>query len=115
MRPITFRERLKQNPSNAEMTLTVALQERGLAHGMFRDVEICLEKTTPDLFWPTKGVAVYLDGEQVHSSERAQLRDDKITDMLTNRGIKVLRFRYRPPLSRKRLNEIIVQIEEAIC
>jgi very-short-patch-repair endonuclease len=81
---------------------------------MFRDVEICLEKTTPDWFWPTRGVALYLDGEQVHSSERAQLRDDKITDMLTNRGIKCLRFRYRPPLSKKRLNEIVAEIEEAL-
>ena len=110
---MSFRERLRQNPSNAEMTLIVALQNRGVK-GWFKDQEVILESTVPDFWFPTKGVAVYLDGEQVHSSEHAQNRDDRITRLLERKGIKVLRFRYRPPLSRKRLNEIIVQIEEAL-
>src|SRR3972149_7660330 len=100
---MTFRERMRVNPSAAEEKVAVALQDRGVK-GWFKDQEVILESTVPDFWFPTKGVAVYLDGEQVHSSEHAQNRDDRITWLLERKGIKVLRFRYRPPLSRKRLN-----------
>ena len=99
--------------SAAEVDVAIALQDRGVK-GWFKEEEIVLERTIPDFWFPTQGIAVYLDGEEVHSSERAFCRDNKITQLLMKRGVKVLRFRYRAPLSQKRLNEIVAEIQEAL-
>ena len=100
--------------SSAETKMFVALQERNLTKGMLTDFEIPLLTTVPDFFWVEERVACYLDGEQVHSSIKAEARDDRITEALKKRGVKVLRFRYRPPLSRKRLSEIVAEIQEVL-
>jgi very-short-patch-repair endonuclease len=102
---------MRVNCSAAEEKVAVGLQERGVK-GWFKDVEIILDSTVPDFSNLIKGVVVYLDGEEVHSSENAQLRDERIDDKLARKGIRVMRFRYRPPLSQKRLNEILLVIEE---
>jgi very-short-patch-repair endonuclease len=108
---MSFRDRMRVNVSRAEETLAVALQQCGLAKGLFMGYKISLISTTPDFFWPTKGVAVYLDGPPHVGRED---RDDRITEILEKRGIKVLRFPYRPPLSQRRLKEIVAAIEEAL-
>ena len=110
---MSFRDHMRVNCSRAEESLAVALQERGV-NGWFKDQELILSSTVPDFWFPTQGVAVYLDGEAVHSSGKAVERDDRISDVLTKRGLKVLRFRYRPPLSQKRLDEIVEVIQEAL-
>src|SRR3990170_352346 len=109
---MTFRERMRVQHSSAETKMFVALQERNLTKGMLTDIEIPLLTTVPDFFWVEKRVACYLDGEQVHSSIKAEARDDRITEALEKRGVKVLRFRYRPSLSRRRLKEILGEIQE---
>ena len=110
---MTFRERMRVNPSAAEEKVAVALQDRGVK-SWFKDSELVLTSTVPDFWFPTQGVAVYLDGEAVHSGAKAIERDDRISDVLTKRGLKVLRFRYRPPLSKRRLDEIVEAIGEAL-
>jgi len=107
---MSFHDRMRVTMSNAEGKVFVALQQRGVK-GFFTDMEICLQKTIPDFFWPSKGLAVYLDGPPHVGKED---RDDRIVEMLEKRGIRVLRFPYRPPLSNRRLNEIILAIEEAL-
>jgi very-short-patch-repair endonuclease len=99
--------------SSAEEQVAVALHQLGLK-GWFKNREIVLEATIPDFWFPAKKVAVYLDGEQVHSSSHALERDDRITAVLEKRGVRVLRFRYRPPLSKKCLAEIVESIMEAV-
>ena len=44
----------------------------------------------------------------------AEAKDDKITALLEKRGIRVLRFRYHAPLSKKLLDDIVTQIGEAL-
>jgi ParB/RepB/Spo0J family partition protein len=39
-------------------------------HAVFRDVEFCIQKTVPDLYFPEKKVAVYIDGNAVHRRKR---------------------------------------------
>jgi len=111
---MTFRERMKVRHSAAETKLFVALQERNLTKGMLTDFGIPLLTTVPDFFWVEERVACYLDGEQVHSGIKAEARDDRITEALKKRGVRVLRFSYRPPLSRKRLNEIVTEVQEVL-
>ena len=110
---MTFRERMRVQHSSAETKMFVALQERNLTKGMLTDFEIPLLTTVPDFFWVEERVACYLDGEQVHSSIKAEARDDRIRAP-EKRGVKVLRFRYTPPLSLKRLSEIVAEIQEAL-
>ena len=111
---MTFREKMRVQHSAAETQMFVALQERNLTKGMLTDFEIPLLTTVPDFFWVEEKVACYLDGEQVHSGIKAEARDDRITEALEKRGVRVLRFRYRPPISRKRLNEIVEEIQGAL-
>ena len=110
---MSWRNRLKVSPSKAEIDVLLGLEERGLTRGMFRDVEICLEITIPDFHWPDKGLPVYLDGP-VHERERQRLRDELIDDKLRRRGLRPLRIPYRPPLSERRLSEVLNQIKEAL-
>lgn len=104
---------MRVTPSKAEMDVLLGLEQRGLTNGMFRDVEICLEKTIPDFYWPDKRLPVYLDGP-VHEKERQRLKDELIDEKLRRMGLRPLRIPYKPPLSKRRLNEILDQIEEAL-
>jgi len=63
---------------------------------------------------PWAGICCKRAREEVHSGVKAETRDAKITGALEKRGIKVLRFRYRPPISQKRLKEILGEIQEAL-
>jgi len=109
---MTWRERTHPRVSKAETILFLALQQRGLTNGMTSDRGIVLEATYPDFYWPTKGLAIYLDGPS-HQRENQRLKDERIDENLRKKGIKVLRFSYKPPLTKQRLAEILDQIEEA--
>jgi len=110
---MSFRDRMHVKVSKAEVDLRIALQEHGLSQGMFTDLQIDIVSTKPDYYWPTQGVAVYLDGP-VHNSPTAEARDERITETLRKRGLKVLRFSYIPPISRKQIDWIVSQIKEAL-
>jgi len=108
---------MRVSPSRAEITLRSAMEKEGLFEGFFADMEICLWKTIPDAFNPTRGIAIYLDGPP-HLKEHARTRDEKITEALEKRGIRVLRFPFKPSgrlgISKKRLAEILQEIREAL-
>jgi len=110
---MTWRQRMHPRVSRAEAILFLALQQRGLTEGMISDRGIVLEATYPDFYWPTKGLVVYLDGPP-HQRENQRLKDERIDEHLRRRGIKVLRFSYKPPLTKQRLAEILDQIEKAL-
>ena len=73
---------------------------------------IVLKCTIPDFMWLNKRKIVYLDGEQVHSKDKQQERDEEICELLTAQGWEVLRIPYDPPLNGKSLQEIIASIRQ---
>ena len=76
--------------SNMEEKIRVALTSKGVAFE--NDRMFCLQQTTPDFYFPTQNLAVYLDGP-VH--EKRQDRDDLLRELLAKRyGVKVLSIPY---------------------
>lgn len=74
-----------------------------------------VEGTRIDYYWnPPYNYAVFLDGEPIHGKDRQSERDELITKALEKRGIRVDRFSYRPPLTKRRKIEIVDQIEETL-
>ena len=57
---------------------------------------------------------MYLDGVQVHSTDKAEARDEEIDNLLERQGWAVLRIRYDPPLQGGKLCEVVRQIREFI-
>jgi very-short-patch-repair endonuclease len=108
-----WKERMRQNPSRAEVDILLGLEERGLTVGMFRDEAIILETTTPDYYWPHKGLCVYLDGPP-HESEHQRLKDELIDQKLRRMGLRVLRIPYTVPLTKEQREKILDQIEEEL-
>lgn len=96
--------------SKAEIEVFKALSMAGLTSGMITQKPIILKSTIPDFCWTNKRKIVYLDGEQVHSNEKQQERDNEIDHLLTAQGWDVLRIPYNPPLTEKGLQEIISTI-----
>jgi very-short-patch-repair endonuclease len=97
--------------SKAEIEIFKALSTAGLTSGMVTQKTIVLKSTIPDFCWLSKRKIVYLDGVQVHSSDKQQQHDKEIFDILTAQGWEVLRIPYEPPLTEKGLQEIIEAIK----
>jgi len=98
--------------SKAELQVFQQLSTRGLTHGMVTQERLILKSTVPDFMWTEKHKLVYLDGIQVHGTDRAIERDTEIDSLLECKGWDVLRLPYDPPLSKKGLDGILVKIEE---
>jgi very-short-patch-repair endonuclease len=98
--------------SNAEIEVFKALSSEGLTGGMVTQKPIILKSTIPDFCWLNKKKIVYLDGNQVHTKDRAQTRDTEINKLLELQGWEVLRIPYDPPLTDKTLQEIMVTIRK---
>ena len=107
-----FRERMHPKVSNAELEVFKALSLEGLTGGMVTQEPIVLKATVPDFCWPLKRKVVFLDGRQVHSSAKAERRDNEIDCLLERQGWSVLRISYDPPLSGKALDAVLVSIRE---
>ncbi len=105
-----FRERLHPQVSNAEIDVFKALSAEGLTHGLITQRLITLKCTIPDFCWPEKRKVVYLDGAQVHGTDKAERRDAEIDELLEYQGWQVLRIRYEPPLTKASLQEVVRQI-----
>jgi len=73
---------------------------------------IMLRGTVPDFCWPDKKKVVYLDGVQVHTKTKVELRDEEIDTMLKTLGWQVLRVPYTPPLLLSEVDEIVQKIQE---
>jgi very-short-patch-repair endonuclease len=97
--------------SNAEMQVFKALSLAGLTSNMVTQQPIILKSAVPDFCWMNKRKIVYLDGVQVHSSDKQQERDSEIDDLLKAKGWDVLRIPYEPPLTDKGLQEIMATIK----
>jgi len=101
--------------SNAEIEVFKALSATGLTKNMVTQQRIILKSTVPDFTWLNKHKAIYLDGVQVHSSDKAQQRDEEIDNLMGLQGWDVLRISYDAPLSNTRLQEIMVAIKKFLC
>ena len=95
---MTWKERLRVSPSNAEIKLLKVCNKHNL--WPLTDEKICLMWTIPDQLYPQtpfrQRLPFYLDGIEVHSSETAELRDENINTRLTKLKTPPLRIRYMP-------------------
>jgi very-short-patch-repair endonuclease len=97
--------------SRAEIEIFKSLSIAGLTNGMVTQQPIILKSTIPDFCWMEKHKIVYLDGIPVHKKDRQLERDEEIDNLLTAQGWDVLRIPYQPPLTDKRLQEIMATIK----
>ncbi len=119
---MSFPECLNVTVSNAEYTIFQELQHRGLTTHLITQYGIELDPdkdhvygTRIDFYWThPHNYAVYIDGNEAHSSRRQLNRDNNITQALERRGIKVSRFLYRTPLRKTRLTQIVDRIEHVL-
>jgi hypothetical protein len=104
-----WRETPKQVPSRAEIKLILALERQEILKGGFGQLEICLWSTRPSVFYPTKGIVVYLEESKAGDRKR-----QKIIEELEKKGLKVLRFSYTDPISDQRLAEVVQKVKEEL-
>lgn len=109
--------------SNAEISLLIEIQKRGLNLNMNTQVPMRLsveedgvEGTFIDFYFSVGSglLAVFLDGSEIHSRNAQSKRDDLIDLALERRNIRVKRYEYDAPLTKKRRMEIADDIEEEI-
>ena len=112
---LNYKDRMHPKVSNAEIEVFKALSAQGLTGGMVTQQPIVLKSTIPDFCWLSKRKIVYLDGNQVHTKDKAQQRDAEIDELLELQGWDVLRIPYDPPLTEKSLREILVTIKKFLC
>lgn len=98
--------------SKAEIEVFKTLSTQGLTGGMVTQKPIILKSTIPDFCWVEKRKIVYLDGNPVHRKDRQLAKDEEIDDLLSIQGWDVLRIPYDPPLTDKKLKEILAKIKQ---
>ena len=108
---MSYKANMHPKVSQAELQLFRALSAEGLTTGMVTQKPIILKATVPDFCWPEKRKVVYLDGNQVHSSDKQQEKDEEIVELLELQGWDVLRIPYDPPMPEPCLREILAQIK----
>lgn len=111
--------------SRAEEAIFDELCRRGLGRNLHSQHPFKFEKdllgkegegvkgTWVDFFWSPPGYAAMIDGPG-HLKRKQEEKDKLIDEALRRRGIRVDRFGYRPPLSKRRLKEIVDSIEDRI-
>ena len=111
---LSFKSRMHPKVSKAEIEVFKALSAAGLTTGMVTQKTIVLKLTIPDFCWLNKRKAVYLDGMNVHSSDKQQKRDEEICGLLEAKGWEVLRIPYEPPLCGRELQKIVAAIRDFV-
>ena len=111
---MSYKDRMHPQVSKAEIEVFKALSVKGLTGGMVTQKPIILKSTVPDFCWLNKRKAVYLDGKQVHSSDKQKERDEEVIELMEAKGWKVMRIEYEAPLSKKDLIKTIEKIKEFI-
>ena len=109
---VSYKNHMYPQVSKAEIEVFKALSAAGLTENMVTQQRIILKSTVPDFTWLNKRKVVYLDGVQVHSSDKAQQHDEEIDNLMDLQGWDVLRISYNAPLSNTRLQEIMVSIKK---
>lgn len=89
---INFRERMRSDPSNAELSFRSRLYRENIP-GWITGEWLCVLQTKPDLLFPNEKIAVYIDGPP-HASLNVQKRDETINYYLERIHYKVLRIPY---------------------
>jgi very-short-patch-repair endonuclease len=112
---LSYKKNMHPTVSKGELQLFQELSLAGLTGGMVTQKPIILKATIPDFCWPEKRKVVYLDGAQVHQSDKAQQKDSEIDELLEMQGWDVLRIQYDPPLTDKALAAIMVKIKTFLC
>jgi len=103
------RARMQPQHSKMEDTQLLKLQEASL-RPVIRDRAFCIKSTTPDLFFPNKKLAIYLDGP-VH--EGKEERDEALREALAKQhGVTVVSIPYEA-YSGKSVEEVFSRIKEA--
>jgi very-short-patch-repair endonuclease len=98
--------------SKAELQVFAELSRCNLTSGMVTQKPIVLKLTVPDFCWQEKRKVVYLDGVQVHSTDKAERRDEEIDCLLEKQGWSVLRLPYDPPLVGEALQNVLAAIKD---
>jgi very-short-patch-repair endonuclease len=111
---LSYKRNMHPKVSKAEIEVFKALSAAGLTGGMVTQKPIVLKLTVPDFCWLNKRKAVYLDGLQVHLSDKQQERDKEICELLEAKGWEVLRIPYEPPLNEKELQKIVATIKDFV-
>ena len=111
---MSYRDRMHPKVSKAEIEVFKSLSTNGLTNGMVTQRTIVLKSTVPDFCWLNKRKAVYLDGKQAHSSDKQKERDEEMVELLEEKGWRVLRILYDPPISKKVLMETVEKIRNFI-
>ncbi|MDR0371986.1 MAG: endonuclease domain-containing protein [Nitrososphaerota archaeon] len=109
---MNYKQRMHPRVSRAEIELFKALSTANLTGGMVTQKPIILKFTIPDFCWMEKRKIVYLDGRQVHSTDKAERRDQEIDELLELQGWSVLRIVYDPPLTDEELQRVMEQIKQ---
>ncbi|MDR1992735.1 MAG: endonuclease domain-containing protein [Nitrososphaerota archaeon] len=112
MNRLNYKERMHPMVSKAEIEVFKALSTANLTGGMVTQKPIILKSTIPDFCWLEKRKIVYLDGRQVHSTNKAEKRDQEIDELLELQGWSVLRIIYDPPLTDGTLRKVMSQIKQ---
>ena len=108
---MAFKKHMHPRVSKAEIEVLKALSGTRLIEGMVTQKTIVLRSTVPDFCWPGKRKIVYLDGSQVHSKSKQEERDEEIDNLLAAKGWGVLRIPYEAPMSKEKLDEVMLNIK----
>jgi len=108
----TWQHRKAQmQPQHSQMELAVLEKLNALDVPVETDVPFCLQRTIPDFYFPTKNVAVYLDGP-VHKGRED--RDENQRELLARLyGMTVVSIAYEKH-SAQEADRIFQEIQEAI-
>jgi very-short-patch-repair endonuclease len=104
----TFRKaQMSPQHSSMEMAVLKKLSDKGVQ--VMTDFEFCLQKTTPDFWFPGKRIAVYVDGP-VHVGRED--RDEALRELLRKRhGVNVVSIPYvaDTEMERERVFNLIME------
>jgi very-short-patch-repair endonuclease len=110
---LAYKENMTGTESNADVAIRVPLKKL-VPNAQFQK-RIILDATNVDVLvdrsaqgWPS--IVALLDGPVHLTSNAVKLRDELVTNALEQKGIVVMRFPYKPPLSKKQMDEICAKI-----
>ena len=94
--------------SRMEMEILFMLHEKGLCP--MTNEDFCIQSTIPDFWFPSRRLAVYLDGEKVH--RKRQDKDAYLRELLAKRhGVKVLSITYKGNSKREKSRVLKLIVE----
>jgi hypothetical protein len=97
--------------SKTEENVLQALVTKGIRN-IAQDRHFCVRETVPDLYFPEKNLAVYLDFEETH--KKREDKDEQLREWLTKcHGVRVLSLPY-DAVSQKETDRLVQAIIEEV-